>query len=151
MSYSESQILLEQEYQGLILSQKTYYNLLRKKPGDTSNPDTITILLKELHEVGFVYRTRIKNEVDKNERVIKRKLIQIVFFYKEVVRLTQRFIAGKLLVIDSTFNTNKLRLPLLISIGITNSSKTFPCTSSYCPGETAESYDFFFQILREEI
>jgi hypothetical protein len=74
-----------------------------------------------------------------------------VFFYKEVIRLTQRFIADKLLVINNTFNTNKLRLPLLISIDITNSGKTFPCASSYCSGETAESYDFFFQILREEI
>ena len=74
-----------------------------------------------------------------------------MFFYKEVVRLTQRFIARKLLIIDDTFNTNKLRLPLLINVGIINSSKTFPCASSYCPGETAESYDFFFQTLRQEI
>jgi len=67
-----------------------------------------------------------------------------VFFYKKVVRLAQRFIAGKLLVINNTFNTNKLRLPLLIGVGITNSGKTFPCASSYYLGETAESYNFFF-------
>jgi hypothetical protein len=62
--YSESQALLEQEHQGLILSQKTYYNLLRKKPGDANNPDTITALLKELDEAGFVYRTRTEDEID---------------------------------------------------------------------------------------
>jgi hypothetical protein len=102
-------------------------------------------MLKELDEAGFVYRTRTEDEVDENERVVKRRLIQIVFFHKEVVRFAQRFIAGKLLVVDGTFNTNKLRLPLLIGVGITNSGKTFPCASSYCPGETAESYDFFCQ------
>jgi hypothetical protein len=39
---------------------------------------------------------------------------------------------------------NKLRLSLLISIDITNNNKIFPYASSYYPGETAESYDFFF-------
>jgi hypothetical protein len=74
-----------------------------------------------------------------------------VFFHREVIRFTQRFIAGKLLIINGIFNTNKLRLPLLISVGITNSGKTFPCASSYCLSETAESYNFFFQTLRQEI
>jgi hypothetical protein len=76
--------------------------------------------------------------------VIKRKLIQIIFFYKEVIRFAQRFIAGKLFIIDNIFNINKLRLPLLIDIGITNSDKTFSYILSYCPGETAEFYNFFF-------
>jgi hypothetical protein len=40
---------------------------------------------------------------------------------------------------------------LLIGVGVTNSGKTFSCASSYCPGETAESFDFFFQILRKEM
>src|SRR5437016_3954054 len=74
-----------------------------------------------------------------------------MFFHKEVIRFAQRFIASKLLVVDGTFNTNKLRLPLLVRVDITNSGKTFPCASSYCPGETTESYDFFFQTLREEM
>jgi len=124
---------------------------LRKKPGDANNPDIITALLKELDEAGFVYRTRTEDEIDANGRVVKRKLIQIIFFHREVIRLTWRFIARKLLVVDSTFNTNKLRLPLLIGVGITNSGETFLYASSYCPGKTAESFDFFFQILREEM
>jgi hypothetical protein len=56
-----------------------------------------------------------------------------------------------LLVVDGTFNTNKLRLPLLTSIGITNTGKTFPIALSYCPGETAASYNFFFESLRSEV
>ena len=74
-----------------------------------------------------------------------------MFFYKEVIRFAQRFIAGKLFVVDGIFNINKLRLPLLISVGVINSGKTFLYALSYCSGETAESYDFFFQILREEM
>ena len=49
------------------------------------------------------------------------------------------------MIIDDTFNTNALRLPLLISVGITNSGKTFPTGFSYCPSESTESYQFFFQ------
>jgi hypothetical protein len=75
VSYLESQALLEQEHQGLILNHKTYYNLLRKKPGDAHNPDTIAALLKELNEAGFVYRTRTEDKIDENKRVVKRKLI----------------------------------------------------------------------------
>lgn len=41
ITYAESQELLKQEEQGLMLGNKTYYNLLRKRPGDSSNPDTI--------------------------------------------------------------------------------------------------------------
>jgi hypothetical protein len=57
------------------LNHKTYYNLLRKKPGDTHNLNTIAALLKELNEAGFMYKTRTEDETDKNKRVIKRKLI----------------------------------------------------------------------------
>jgi hypothetical protein len=124
---------------------------LRKKPDDANNPDTITALLKELDEVGFIYRTRIDNKIDTNKRIIKRKLVQIVFFFREVIRFAQHFIAGKLLVVDNTFNTNKLRLPLLINMSIINSDKTFFYILSYCSDETAKSYHYFFQILREEI
>src|SRR5436309_13870727 len=53
------------------------------------------------------------------------------------------------MIIDDTFNTNTLRLPLLISVGITNSGKTFPTGFSYCPSESTESYQFFFQSMKE--
>jgi hypothetical protein len=44
------------------------------------------------------------------------------------------------MIIDGTFNINILRLPLLISIGITNLGKTFPTGFSYCFLESTESY-----------
>jgi len=51
-SYAESQEWLEQELLGMAISQKTYtyYDLLRKKPGDSSNPDTTDGLLAVLNE-----------------------------------------------------------------------------------------------------
>ena len=42
-------------------------------------------------------------------------------------------------------------MPLLTGMSITNTNKTFPVALSYCPGETARSYNFFFNTLRAEI
>ena len=79
-------------------------------------------------------------------RVIKRKLIQVVFFHKEAIRFGQRIMASKVLVVDGACNTNKLRMPLPAEVGITNSNETFPSAYSYCPGP----YDFL-EILGEEV
>jgi hypothetical protein len=73
--YSENQVFFEQEHQGFILHQKTYYNLLRKKPDNASNFNIIIALFKELNEAGFVYKIRIEDEINANEKMIKRKMI----------------------------------------------------------------------------
>jgi len=54
-------------------------------------------------------------------------------------------------MVDGTFNINKLRLPLLISVGVTNTGLIFFIALSYCSGETAVSYNFFFKSLRCEV
>jgi hypothetical protein len=66
------------------------------------------------------------------------------------VALAQRFVVGFVLIIDGTFNTNNLRLPLLIIVGITNLKKTFPVVFSYCSSESKDSYNFFFQSFKGE-
>lgn len=68
--------------------------------------------------------------------------------HPEAVRFAQRFCAGKLLVVDGTFDANELRLTLPTSIGVTSTGKTFPVALLYCPGETAASRNFFFETLR---
>jgi MULE transposase domain len=83
--------------------------------------------------------------------MISQKLVQIFFMNKQQVALAQRFVAGFVYVVNGTFNTDSLRLPLLITVGITNSGKTFLIAFSYCPSESKESYDFFFQSFKEEV
>jgi MULE transposase domain len=83
--------------------------------------------------------------------IIGRNLLQIWYIHPEAVRLAQRLCAGNLLIVDGTFNTNELRLPLLTSVGITNTGKIFPVALSYCPGEIAANYNIFFKSLRSEL
>jgi MULE transposase domain len=150
--YSEACKLLKQESLGLILKPKQYYNLMRNLPGDSSNADTITGLLQALQDYNFRFRTLTKDELDESgEAVCRRNLQQIVFWYSEGLTFIQRFCPEHLLVVDGTFNTNSKRLPLLVSVGVTNEGRIFPIAYSYCPGETAESFLFFFETLRAEI
>ena len=59
------------------------------------------------------------------------------------MQATQRFISDFCIVIDGTFNTNRLKLPLLVAVGQLNSGKTFPAAFSWCPEEDEALYGFF--------
>lgn len=149
--YSVQRRVLDRDDLGITIDARTYYNLVRNTRGNKEKDGTISGLLIALDNAGFHYRTRVEEFLDDSGTITGRKLLQLWFIHPEAVRFAQRFCAGKLLVVYGTFNTNELRLPLLTSVGITNTGKTFPVALSYCPGETAASYNFFFESLRSEI
>jgi len=149
--YSAQRRVLDRDGLGITIDARTYYNLVRNTRGNKDKDSTISGLLVALDKAGFIYRTRVEEFFDDSGTITGRKLLQLWFIHREAVRFAQRFCAGKLLVVDGTFNTNELRLPLLTSVGVTNTGKTFPVALSYCPGETAASYNFFFESLRSEV
>ena len=51
--------------------------------------------------------------------------------------------------IDSTFNTNALKLPLTILVGIANTGKIFSLAFSFIHSENKVSMDFIFESLKE--
>jgi hypothetical protein len=55
------------------------------------------------------------------------------------------------MIIDGTFNTNALRLPLLAAVGVSNSGATFPLAFSYCPSESEDAFGFFFDSMKEMV
>ena len=61
----------------------------------------------------------------------------------------QRFSSSFMVEIDTTFNTNNLRLPLTIMTGINNTGASFPLAFSFLPSESKVCFDFIFQSLRE--
>jgi hypothetical protein len=62
----------------------------------------------------------------------------------------QRFMADWLIIIDSTFNTNVLKLPLLVVVGVLNINKTFLVVFLFCPSESTESIGFIWESLKAE-
>ena len=73
--YSESRRVLEAEELGLILTSREYYNSLRKSGPNIAQSETIDALFMELYEAGFVYRTRVRVEENKEGNVVKRQMI----------------------------------------------------------------------------
>ena len=55
-----------------MLITREYYNSLRKSVPDIAQPKTIDTLLIELHETGFMYKTRVRVEEDGEGNVVKR-------------------------------------------------------------------------------
>ena len=155
--YSMALLLLKEDSNGVFLGKKRYYNLtaVRRSLPKKEDDRTIAALLQGLKEDGFRFATRTEDSYEEQRdgtlKLSDQKLVQIFFYHPECVHLAQRFTAGHALIVDGTFNTNKLRLPLLVAVGITNEEKTFPIAFSFCPGETAESYNFFFDCLRSDI
>ena len=75
-------------------------------------------------------------------------MIQIFFAYEKQLKAAQRFTSGYIIIIDRTFNTNNLRLPLLIVVGVLNLGVTFPVAFSYSPSELTESIGFVWESLK---
>src|SRR5579859_6206467 len=117
---------------------------------DKNKPETIDSLLIVLQEAGFIYCTKVNIEEDEKGNVVLRKLRQIWFTHKEQLKAIQQFVADWYLIIDSTFNTNKDCLLLLIAVSILNSGHTFPICFSYCRSESDESFGLVWESLQEE-
>jgi hypothetical protein len=65
------------------------------------------------------------------------------------IRLTCRFVSGFIYKTDATFNTNTLRLPLLVIVGIDNTSSTFPIAFMFIMLESAKSFTFASKQLTD--
>jgi hypothetical protein len=51
--------------------------------------------------------------------------------------------------VNTTFNTNILKLPLTILTDISNTGDSFPMAFSFLPSESKVSFDFIFEFLKE--
>jgi hypothetical protein len=148
LPYSVSRRLIDAEDLGVVLSARDYYNSVRKELPNKSKLKTIVVLLRMLEDQQFVYRTRFKVEVDKQEVPISRKLEQLFFAHREQLNAATRFIADWVIEIDGTFNINEDRLPLLVYVGILSINETFPVAFSYCHSESAEAIGFMWESLK---
>jgi MULE transposase domain len=54
-------------------------------------------------------------------------------------------------LIDGTFETNRLGLVLLVAVGVTNTGKNFPAAYSFARSEARVSFDFVFDYLKRFI
>lgn len=80
----------------------------------------------------------------------KRRVVEHFFFCnEEQIRLARRFASGYLIETDATFNTNQLNLPLSTLVRVTNTLQTFTVAYCYITSESAESFLFLFDYLKD--
>jgi hypothetical protein len=146
--YSASRRILESEDFALHLSSREFYNTLRKQRVEGDDKSVLGFIA-ELQDKQWICETRSEVLEDKQGNVIGRKLIQAWFTHPKLMSTSQRFISDFCLIIDGTFNTNRLKLPLLVAVGQLNSGKTFPIGFSWCPEEDEASYTFFWKCFKD--
>jgi len=146
--YSASRRILESEDSALYLSSQEFYNTIRRMRVNGED-ESILGLVAELQEHQWICQTRVEVYTNEQGHFSGRKLIQAWFTHPKLMHASQRFISDFYLVIDGTFNTNRLKLPLLVAVGQLNSGRTFPAAFSWCPEEDEASYSFFWQCLKD--
>ena len=147
--YSVSRRVLESEEIGLTLTAKEYYNTVRYQVIQRNDNKTIEGLLVALDEAGFIWRLRTEPVVDEEDVVIGRKLIQIWFTHPILLKAAGRYTSGLVYIINMTFNTNKLRLPIIQAVGVLPTDRTFPIFFSWSPKEDHWCYSFCWESYRE--
>ena len=61
------------------------------------------------------------------------------------------FTSDCIMQINATFNINKLKMCLIIAIGVTNTLKTFSITQSYAVSESKKAFNYFFFLLNQKV
>ena len=150
LKYAAARSILEADGDEAFLTSKEYYNLIRKRPlKDVPVDDTGRALLDAINQAGGRYSLR--TEDDKvNGVVISRKILQIAWYHEDAVAWAQRLTSGSLVVADATFRTNEHGFPLIIATARSPFNTIFPFAFSWCPSESAESWKFFWDYLRQQ-
>ena len=84
----------------------------------------------------------------KDGSVEERVLEQIFFATETQLAWAKRFIAHHVLLIDGTFETNKLGLVLVVVVGVTSTNKSFPAAYSFAKSEACVDFDYIFDGLK---
>jgi hypothetical protein len=140
ISFADSKEILAK--QGLQIDRREFYNLTRKEGKvPLSKQEELELLMGHLERHGFHPRCRTEYIVENRVRV-GRVARDIFFMSDEQVRLARRFVSGFMYETDATFNTNTLRLPLSVMVGVDNTGTTFPMSFMFITSESAKSFKF---------
>ena len=148
--YSRARHLFLSQGISSIISSRQYYNLGKRLSKDLQQHDTPGALIAVFDKLGWQYSWRTQTQSDDNGIEIN-KILQVAFWNPQILHYARRFTSNALLIVDATFRTNRKGLPLMVAAGISNTGRTFPALYSWAPEEDADSYTFFFKVLRDEV
>ena len=125
---------------GFKITDKEFYNLGRKEGKVAlSREEEVTLLMAILERNGFHPRVREEYILEDGRRT-RRVIREIFFMSADQILFARRFVSGFIYETDATFNTNKLRLLLLVIVGIDNTGKTFLMAFMYHTTESTKAF-----------
>jgi hypothetical protein len=134
---------------GYKITDKEFYNLGRKEGKvDLSREEEVQLLMAILERNGFHPRVR-EEYILEDRRRTGRVIREIFFMSADQILCARRFVSGFMYETDATFNTNKLRLLLLVMVGVDNTGKTFPMAFMYHTSESAKAFQFACECLTD--
>jgi hypothetical protein len=136
--------------QGLRIDRRSYYNLARRQSMGTTQDDLLA-LVSVLEYDGWIYRT-FWDFINNDQGVIIKQVLKAVFFTNnELIRLARRFCPDWMIQMDGTFNTNRLKMPLIDVLGVTNTEHSFLFTFCFVTSESADNWSFVLQCLEQTV
>ncbi len=168
VSYKKATRILKNH--DLHIERREFYNLTRTENLKKLKPDEeLTLLLSILDNEDFRVGVQEKynqndlgkNLCDKSERAVAltfvmligeriSRVVQNIFFCNsEQIRLARRFVSTFVYETDATFDTNELRMPFSVLVGVLNTGKTFPFALCFITSESVATFDFMEDTLDE--
>jgi MULE transposase domain len=136
--------------QGLKIDRNWYYNLARMNAMETS-PDGLLALVTVLEKDNWTYRTFwefIKDDLN----VVTKRVLKAVFFTNDrLIKQARRFTPDWMIQVDGTFNTNKIRMPLIDCLGVSNCGKSFIFAFAFVTSESRDNWGFILQCLEQTV
>jgi len=99
-------------------------------------------ILQLLESAGVHLHYREEYILGSDGERVSRVIKDLFWMSPEQIKMARRFVSGFMYETDATFNTNHLRLPLSVIVGIDNCGKTFPIAYCYITSESAASFKF---------
>ena len=67
------------------------------------------------------------------------------------MRLARRFCPDWMIQVDGTFNTNRIRMPLIDVLGVTNTGHSFLLAFCFVTSESADNWSFVLRCLQTTV
>lgn len=136
--------------QGLKIDRNWYYNLARRSTMEIST-DGLLALVTVLERDSWTYRTFWELVKDDHGLVTKQVLKAVFFTNDRLIRQARRFTPDWMIQVDGTFNTNKIRMPLIDCLGVSNTGKSFFFGFAFVTSESSENWGFLLQCLEQTV
>jgi hypothetical protein len=136
--------------QSLKIDRNTYYNLARSAPMAPTT-EGLLALVSVLERDGWIYRTLwefVKNDL----QVVINQVLKAVFFTNdELIKLARRFCPDWMIQTDGTFNTNRIKMPLIDCLGVNNTGKSFIFAFAFVTSESSDNWGFVLECLEQTV